>query len=358
MALCKLIAAALVLTVCGAVAFAETMPPFAVAAGDGVVWFDNVRIQEHPFAGATLFNAVAVNRTGCDFNKLEVEIIFVAGEGDRFDRVTIENFRNGASLALADRRVAGPSQEVQAIRALSASGPGVCAKAVAAEKAERERKAREVALNLQNQAAATKKAAAEKADRIAAVKAKAFNAGFMGLYLGMSIEDVDTLLEDNDFAWKSGGGGYKYGRLLFRKEKDGRIVAGEESGEKRKRFEVESGSLDFIKDKLVRIRIKSPAYAVGSEDPAISEWVGSAFGYLKNAYGNPARTYVKFPSKKTLFIKDNSRVQFVEWKKKTEGIILAGASSQASCNLEILFEEKAAVKGKGMAGRLSRKAGN
>lgn len=352
----RILAAVFMLAACGVSAFAENrMPPFSVEAGDGVIRFENVVLQEHPYAGATVFNAVAVNRSGCDFKTFEVDLIFVAGEGDRFNRVTIENFKDGSSVVLSDRRVPGPPQEIQGIRGVYATGPMVCARAVARDKAEKERKAGELAKKIEVEAVALKKANAEKATRIATVKAKPFKAGFRGLFLGMSTADVDTLLEDPGFPWKNGAGQGQSGRLLHPRESVESNIGCDGIGEKRTCYEVKSVYLEFRNDRAVNIQVRSGKYSADNVDLLAQGWFISAYDTVKGRFGNPSRVYAKAGRLNASILNARSGASIVEWESKGEKVRIIGEASQSGYGLSIVFEEKAVAKMKEKSGGNGKK---
>jgi hypothetical protein len=325
--------------------FPETMPSFKVEAGDGFIRFDNVVVREHAEAGATLINAVAINRTGCNFKWIDIDLVLVAGEGDRIDRVRIENFLSNAAVTLADRRVPGPAQEVQSVRGIAMRGPMVCAKALAEEKAARERKAFEAERKRAEETAARQKAVSERAARIAAVAAKQFRTGFAGLFLGMTVEDVDIMLQDEKFPWESRSGRQDDGWLLHRKKNVACNIGRAGSGSPAGCHEVESVRLELSKGRVVRIRARSPEYPPENFDTSVRGWAECALEGLKSRHGNPTRVVVPPSKVKPANFARRGRTPFVEWKKKTESIGIAGGYDQSRMTVEVVFEDRATRRG-------------
>lgn len=340
-----LLLAALAVSVASA-SSAERLPSFSVEAGDGHIRFDNVEVREHPHSGAALFDAIAVNRTGCDFRKLEIELVLVAGEGDRIARLPMGDFRSGETVRLTGRVVPGPAQEIQHVHGVYATGPMICAKAVAAAKAAEARRAREEAERAEAAKAAARRAEEERAERVASARAKASVAGYRGLALGLDARELEALQGTPDFPWRRYGAG-----------------DAENAGEREMRCQPEDGcpfesaKLGFESGKVARLRIRTAALPSSAAVEGVRERAGSALAELVDAYGKPTRVFLPPSRIQASAIRKGRAIPLAEWKRDGHVVRLAAEPGPDGYGVEVRLEaredggRKGSDAGKRRAGR-------
>jgi hypothetical protein len=330
------------------------LPAFSVEAGDGRILFDNVEIAEHPYAGSTLYRAVAINHTGCDFKSLELELSFVTGEGDRTTRVEMGAFRSGTAVILSERTVAGPPQEIDHVHGIFVSGPKVCAKALAEQKAAEAQRAKAEAAA--RPAAATVKTAAERpmngktAEPVAAPDPKKFGTGINGLFLGMTAVDLDAMFATSGFPWEAAGGEGSSRELKCRTGADCGIGL-EGPGKGRKGQEVERATLEFNRGKVVRIRLRSAPCESHEVAGRLGDWTGTAYDTMILKFGKPARLYC-LPNRvgKQLF-RNGRAVPFAEWKSGRDVVRVSGVAEDADYRIQVDIEDRDGLSQGGNAGR-------
>lgn len=338
-----LLAALLLAALPSPFAAAQPMPPFAVEAGDGVVRFDDVVIRDHEDAGATLFEATAVNRTGCDFGAIEIDLVFVAGEGDRIHRLSIENFRDGAAVPVSRRRVPGPRQEVQSIRGISVLGPMACAKAIAEEKRARELKALALKKKAEEEAAARKRSEEDAASRIAAVRAKRFGAGFADLFLGMSPDDIRALSQDDAFPWKAVEG--DSGSMLLECRAETRCDLGRDAPrEGGAPCRVKTARIGFAGGKSVSLAFRSPTVPASRIEPELGEWGERACRAVSSRYGNPTRVSKPFGKIRARELSSGKPLTCASWKRDGETLRIAASAGEDGYGMTVSVEERAGGK--------------
>ncbi|HEY5996130.1 MAG TPA: hypothetical protein VIU29_03875 [Candidatus Deferrimicrobiaceae bacterium] len=339
----RTVVAALTLLGCSDIVSAELPPRFSVEAGDGSILFDNVDIRGHVDDGATLFNAVAVNRTGCDFGLLEIDLVFVTGEGDRIKRVGISNFRNGAVVPLPERRVPVPWQEVQAIHGIQVLGPMVCAKAVAAEKLAREYELEAARKRLEEATEARLQVEAEKAARIGAVKSKRFKTGYGGLFLGMTADDIRTLALDNAFPWRP------------ESVDDAGMVLGCKAGSKCNVgcdrpdgtgtcCEVDRVVIGLVDGKSVSMTFQSPPCPASRIETDLKKWGDRAASEMTSRYGKATSVSKSFRKIGDRDFRAGKPVPYATWNRQDGTFRISGSTLGREYRMNLSMEEPSRTK--------------
>jgi hypothetical protein len=341
----RTIVAAIILLACSSIVSAESIPAFSVEAGDGFILFDNVEIRDHDDAGATLFNGVAVNRTGCDFGLVEIDLIFVTGEGDRIKRVGISNFRNGVVVPLPERRVPVPRQEVQSIRGVQVLGPMVCAKAVAAEKLARQYELEAARKRLEEATEARLQVEAEKAARLGEVKAKRFKTGYGGLFLGMTAEDIRTLSQDNAFPWRPTSI-TDTGMVLACKAGSKCNIGCDRADGTGVCYEVDRVAVELANDKSVAMTFQSPPCPASRVEKDLKNWGDRAAGELRSRYGKPASVSKGFRRISARDFRTGKPVPYATWSRQDATFRISGTLLGEEYRMNFSMEEASDMKGR------------
>ena len=128
----------------------------------------------------------------------------------------------------------------------------------------------------------------EKLRKLSAIKKKYKTIGFKGLHLGMTRDDLNILMEDNEFTWKfCFGSSINEDTILLKCYSCNIGCVGKNETESC--YKIDSGYVEFYKNKIIRIGIQSPSYSAREIDPYLMGWARFAKHGLSTKYGNPTR---------------------------------------------------------------------